>query len=275
MTIVPWMLCRLDWSDKHTPKIVTSGRNKSSPHSPGLIYRGDGVDGVHDCEQKDVVDTSGIVWVSRSGDLLTGGVVYEGWVAGDVHLVVCGVGYGCGWTVHVLILHQRLALVWHHHHITETNRWYLHQTFVYDETIQNKSLYSFFFPTHLMAPNSCRASTRSASVTPSTSPRTWTTTEGRVLCGSSYPCVKEVSQKPGVLHWWSDKRPWLARVQIKLQPPSGGLGEGSISRTCQSYVSSYIIPHFFLDSYFFISNAGSVRVNCGAWNAPVRVRTWS
>lgn len=145
MTIVPWMLCRLDWSDKHTPKIVTSGRNKSSPHSPGLIYRGDGVDGVHDCEQKDVVDTSGIVWVSRSGDLLTGGVVYEGWVAGDVHLVVCGVGYGCGWTVHVLILHQRLALVWHHHHITETKRWYLHQTFVYDETIQNKSLYSFFF----------------------------------------------------------------------------------------------------------------------------------
>lgn len=48
---------------------------------------------------------------------------------------------------------------------------------------------------YLIAPNSCKASTRSASVTPSTSPRTCTTTDGRVLCGSSYPCVEEnVSQ---------------------------------------------------------------------------------
>lgn len=86
---------------------------------PGFSYRGDGVDGVHDGEQKNVVDASGIVRVSRSGDLLTGGVVDEGRVAGDVHLVVCGVGHRCGRTVHVLVLHQSLPLVRHHHHITK------------------------------------------------------------------------------------------------------------------------------------------------------------
>lgn len=40
---------------------------------------------------------------------------------------------------------------------------------------------------HLISPNSFRASQRSPSVTPSTRPRTWTTTDGSVLCGSSYP----------------------------------------------------------------------------------------
>lgn len=54
--------------------------------------------------------------------------------------------------------------------------------------ITQKHLFQDFY---LMAPNSCKASTRSASVTPSTSPRTCTTTEGRVLCGSSYPCYRQ------------------------------------------------------------------------------------
>lgn len=85
-------------------------------------YRGDGVDGVHDGEQQDVVDAPGVVGVSGPGDLLAGGVVDEGRVSSDVHLVVCSVGDGRGRAVHVFILHQRLALLRHHHHEAEEQR---------------------------------------------------------------------------------------------------------------------------------------------------------
>lgn len=58
-------------------------------------YRGDGVDGVHDGEEKNVIDASGVFRVSRPGNLLTGRIVDEGWVASDVHLVVCSVSHSC------------------------------------------------------------------------------------------------------------------------------------------------------------------------------------
>lgn len=85
-------------------------------------YRGDGVDGVHDGEEKNVINASGVVRVPRPGNLLAGRIVDEGWVASDVHLVVCSVSHSCRWPVHVLVLHQSLAFVRHHNHITETNR---------------------------------------------------------------------------------------------------------------------------------------------------------
>lgn len=83
-------------------------------------YRGDGVDGVHDGEEQNVVDAPGVVRVSRPGDLLAGGVVDEGRVSGDVDLVVGGVRDGGRRAVHVLVLHQSLPLVWHHDHIAGT-----------------------------------------------------------------------------------------------------------------------------------------------------------
>ena len=83
-------------------------------------YRGDGVDGVHDGEEQDVVDGPGVVRVSRPWYFLAGGVVDEGWVACNVHLVVRGIGHGSGRPVHVLVLHQGLALLGHHNHIATT-----------------------------------------------------------------------------------------------------------------------------------------------------------
>ena len=81
-----------------------------------MTYRGDGVDGVHDGEQQHVVDAARVVGVAGPGDLLAGGVVDEGRVARDVHLVLRGVGDGAAGAVQVLVLHQGLALLGHHHH---------------------------------------------------------------------------------------------------------------------------------------------------------------
>ena len=84
-----------------------------------LRYRGDGIDGVHDGEQEDVVDAARVVGVSRSGDFLAGGVVDEGGVASDVHLVLGRVGHGVAGAVQVLVLHEGLALFGHHDHKAE------------------------------------------------------------------------------------------------------------------------------------------------------------
>lgn len=81
-------------------------------------YRGDRIDGVDDREQQHVVDTPGVVRVSRPGDLLAGGVVDEGGVACDVNLVLCCVRDSVAGAVHVLVLHQGLALLGHHDHVT-------------------------------------------------------------------------------------------------------------------------------------------------------------
>lgn len=81
------------------------------------IYRGDGIDGIHDGEQQDIINTSGVVRVSWPGYLLACWVVDKCWVTSNVHLVVSSVGYSCEWPIHVCILHQSLALLGHQHHI--------------------------------------------------------------------------------------------------------------------------------------------------------------
>lgn len=80
-------------------------------------YRGNGVDGVHDGEEQDVVDTRGVTRVPGPRDLLAGGVVDVAWSASDVHLVVVGVRHCVARPTHVLVLYQSLALVRHQHHI--------------------------------------------------------------------------------------------------------------------------------------------------------------
>ena len=84
-----------------------------------LLYRGDGVYGVHDGEQQHVVNAAGVVRVARPGDLLTGGVVDEGGVARDVHLVLRRIGHCATGAVQVLVLYQGLPLLGHHHHKAE------------------------------------------------------------------------------------------------------------------------------------------------------------
>lgn len=80
-------------------------------------YRGDGIDGIHDGEQQDIINTSGVVRVSWPGYLLACWVVDKCWVTSNVHLVVSSVGNGCERSIHVCVLHQGLALLGHQHHI--------------------------------------------------------------------------------------------------------------------------------------------------------------
>lgn len=80
-------------------------------------YRGDGVDGVHYSEQKNVVNTSWVVRVPRPRDLLACGVVDKGRVARNINLVVCSIRHGCGRSIHVFVLHQRLAFLGHYDYI--------------------------------------------------------------------------------------------------------------------------------------------------------------
>lgn len=89
------------------------------PPPPAEPHRGDGVDGVEDGEEQDVVDPPGVVGVPGAGDLLAGGVVDEGRVPPDVDLVVGRVVHGVAGAQDVLELHQGLPLLGHHHHVAE------------------------------------------------------------------------------------------------------------------------------------------------------------
>lgn len=81
-------------------------------------YRGDRIDGIYDREQQHVVDAAGVVRVSWPGDLLAGGIIDEGRMACDVNLVLCSVRNSIAGAIHVLVLHQCLALLGHHNHVT-------------------------------------------------------------------------------------------------------------------------------------------------------------
>lgn len=85
-----------------------------------ITHRRDGVDGVEDGEEQDVVDAPGIVCVPGAGYLLAGGVVDEGWVPSDVDLVVSCVINSVAGAENVLKLHQGLSLLGHHHHVAGT-----------------------------------------------------------------------------------------------------------------------------------------------------------
>lgn len=88
----------------------------------GVCYRGNGVDGVHDGKEQDVVDTWGVARVPGPRDLLTGRIVDVAGPASNVHLVVIGIRHRVARATHVLVLHQSLALVRHQHHIaTQTH----------------------------------------------------------------------------------------------------------------------------------------------------------
>lgn len=95
-----------------------------------MDYRGDGVDGVYDGEQQDIVHTSCVVRVSWPGDLLARGIVDEGRVACDVNLVLSCICNSIAGSIHVLKLHQGLALLGHHHHRTMEKRYNQHYEFL-------------------------------------------------------------------------------------------------------------------------------------------------
>lgn len=85
-------------------------------------YRCDGIDGIDDCEQKHVVDAAGVIRVPGPGDLLAGGVIDEGRVVGNVNLVLRCVCHSIAGAIHILVLHQGLAFLGHHHHIAAEKR---------------------------------------------------------------------------------------------------------------------------------------------------------
>lgn len=90
-------------------------------------YRGNGINGVHDCEKQNIINTAGVVRVPRPGYLLTGRVVYERRMSGDVDLVVVGVSNSIARPIHILIFNQGLTLLGHEHDITAKRwRWMIH-----------------------------------------------------------------------------------------------------------------------------------------------------
>lgn len=114
------------YSGQHTATYIMNHCHCTQGYIFWSRYRGDGIDGVYDREQQHVVDAAGVVWVSWPGDFLASGVIDEGRVACDVNLVLCCIRNSIAGAIHVLILHQGLALLGHHNHIT-VNKYFKRQ----------------------------------------------------------------------------------------------------------------------------------------------------
>lgn len=94
------------------------------------FYRGNGINGVHDREKQNIINTAGVIRVTRPGYLLTGRVVYERRMSGDVDLVVVGVSNSIARPIHILIFNQGLTLLGHEYNITaERWRWMILNAF--------------------------------------------------------------------------------------------------------------------------------------------------